>query len=122
VSRRTIRAHLIHQIQQASTLHTLLVWLLFYFLRAWRRLSNLGILRGIFFPDRRSLRVHYIDDRRQSRFPYWLAVVHTLVTIITWAALRPAASPWLLPFIWGASISTTSLLWVFINRHRLLPE
>lgn len=107
--------HSLHRANCLARLYLVLLYLLACHLR--QRISNIGILRGILTPNRRQRRAFYfINDRRQANFPYWLAVVHCLLTIIIWIALRPAASPWFLPFTWAASLSLTTLLWIHVNR------
>jgi hypothetical protein len=89
------------------------------------RISRVGWLRPWLMPDRRNSRAHWVlgdADRRQVVFPIWLAVAHVLATLITWLIFLPNVSPWFLPFIWAASLSTTVFLWASITHTRRFAQ
>lgn len=112
--------HSIHRANCLARLYLVLIYLLACQLR--QRISNIGILRGILTPNRRQRRAFYlINDRRSTRFPLWLAIAHWLITIIVWRITAANTPSWFLPFIWAASLSTTTALWAFLRlRHPVI--
>jgi len=54
----------------------------------WQSISQIGWLRPWLLPERRSMRVHMVDDRRHH-LPVWIVMVHFLTTLITWALVPP---------------------------------
>jgi hypothetical protein len=86
-------------------------------------ISRIGWLRPWLLPNRRAIRVHYIGERRQKSLPSWMLMVHFLTTLITWQLLKLGnVSAWFIPFTWAASLSTTSMLWAFVNRKKFYGQ
>lgn len=107
---------LVQKIEQVTDLHILPALVVVLALHLYRHISRIGLLRGLLLPNRRSLRVHFIGDRRRVSIPGWLILVHFLATLITWKLYPPGVSPWFIPFTWAASLSTTTVLWAFVRR------
>jgi hypothetical protein len=83
-------------------------------------LYQIGWLRPWLLPERRA-RAHWVGGnlRRHLSLPIGLALIHCLVTLITWQLYAQNISPWFLPFTWAASLGTTAFLWFCISQIKL---